>query len=337
MPNDAPKSLGEEGGLPRRTSLRLSLRAATPPQNLLQDQIAAVWERLLCRRHVGIDEEFESLGGGSALRQQMFEELEWLTGERLPQSEPSSGLTIWRASDALVDRLPDEEIIQIQAGDPGVRPLAFLHGDLCGGWYYLRELGRALGAQRPVFAVRQHGMRGEQVPLSIKTMAADHVPRLLRLWPGTAIHLGGFCNGAIVALEVAQQLSRLGHMPMSLLLVEPPLRLTPDVMKIPRLPALSSELRRLPAIRDVWAFMEYRIAINTYLYPTEYDGLAAAIMARDGKLGNVDARTAFRNMAPQGTIMTTPGTHLAVLGRNVRAAGLLLRDYMRQADERNQR
>jgi len=89
-------------------------------------------------------------------------------------------------------------------------PFFFLHGDLTGGGYYCRELVRHLADDRPFYVVGPHGVGDQAMPWSIEAMARENIAAIRAIHRSGPIVLGGFCNGGIVAYEMARQLERAG-------------------------------------------------------------------------------------------------------------------------------
>ena len=90
------------------------------------------------------------------------------------------------------------------------QPFIFLHGNYFGG-DYCRDLADLLGPDQPVIAVHPHGTTGGILPGSIREMAADRIAGLKRAGFKGPWILGGYCNGAFVALEMARQLEAAGE------------------------------------------------------------------------------------------------------------------------------
>jgi len=191
-------------------------------QSELELQIAKIWEELLDIRPIGVRQNFFELGGDSLLALEMIALLETLCGIRLPETGFLLADSVETLAGAVL-RAMREEIrspivaIQPQGAQP---PLFFLHGQWRGGGLYCRELARRLGDNQPFFAIVPHGLDGRPVPRTIEAMAADRVQHLLRAHPEGPIRLGGYCNGALIAFEMARQLQDLGREVDLLVIVE---------------------------------------------------------------------------------------------------------------------
>ena len=299
------------------------------PRDILQDQLAYIWERLLGVTNVGIYDTLDDLGGTPEHVDRMFGEVESECGERLRPEDFEGGVTVRALSDALVARVPRTRFLQIQPGTFGATPLFFLHGDLGGSGYYVRNIARGLGADRPVYVLQQHGIHGEETPTSVETMAAEHIETLRELLPEGPFYLGGHCNGATIALEMALQLAAAGRSPRSLLVVEPMLVEIPAT-NVELVPRLSPEARQTPRMRRAWLFSQYVTVIARYRSPQRYDGRMAVFWATGAHQGtsNEGAESKVKNMAPQAEMFSCPGNHVTALGRHGSALASLMKEYL---------
>ncbi|HEY7543870.1 MAG TPA: thioesterase domain-containing protein, partial [Blastocatellia bacterium] len=105
---------------------------------------------------------------------------------------------------------PQSAIVEIQKGD-SKRPFFFLHGDYNGGGFYCLNLARGLRADQSFYAVQPHGLDGEPIPASIEAMARSRLQALRAFQPLGPYLLGGYCNGGLVAFEMARQLESQGE------------------------------------------------------------------------------------------------------------------------------
>jgi thioesterase domain-containing protein len=304
-----------------------------PPQDVLHDQLAAVWERLLvpdgraARRDdpIGIDDDFFALGGTPGTGAQMLAEVESLTGERIAWSEVAAP-TIRGLADLLVARAPRAAVQTVQAGDRAVVPLFYLHGDLGGAGYYVRELARGLDARQPLHVLPPHGMHGDEIPPSAEAMADDMIRRLRAVHSTGPFHLGGYCTSATVAFEMARRLSAESSGLRRLFLIDPPIAPEPSAPRRP-MPRLTPAQRCAPRIRGAWLFGEYAWLLQSYR-PRPYAGEIAVLLARDGASNRAPVVDMWRALAPRATIATVAGTHRTAPGRHVRELARALRTHI---------
>jgi len=99
-------------------------------------------------------------------------------------------------------------------------PFVFLHGDFMGGGFYSRALAHWLGPDQPVLIVHLHGLVEASVPPTIEAMAADRIHSLRAMRPHGPYVLGGHCNDAFVAFEMARQLRAAGEAVPLVILIE---------------------------------------------------------------------------------------------------------------------
>jgi oxalate---CoA ligase len=97
----------------------------------------------------------------------------------------------------------------VQLGTKTV-PLFFLDGDLERGGVYMRRLARMLDPERTVYSLPPHGTNGIAWHDTIETMASHYADVLQATFPDGPYLLGGYCNGGIVAFEIARALRTRG-------------------------------------------------------------------------------------------------------------------------------
>ena len=205
-------------GMAAKLGLAEPVRPATIDSNMplpseLEMQLVRIWEELLDTRPVDVRDDFFELGGDSALAVDMLLRLETACGIRLPVSSLLPAATIENLASALLKAQREEirsPIVAIQT--QGTRPPFFFHhGQWRGGGLYCSDLAQLLGNDQPFYAIVPHGLDGKPAPPTIQAMAIDRVRDLLKAYPDGPIRLGGYCNGALVAFEMARQLQKLGR------------------------------------------------------------------------------------------------------------------------------
>jgi thioesterase domain-containing protein len=72
-------------------------------------------------------------------------------------------------------------------------------------------LARAIGNEQPFYALTPFGLHGERVPETIEAMAAAYLEAMRQVQPKGPYLLGGFCNGGVIAFEMARQLENQGE------------------------------------------------------------------------------------------------------------------------------
>jgi len=113
-----------------------------------------------------------------------------------------------------------EGMVAIQAGGAR-RPFFYLHGDWRGNTFYCYPLAQALGADQPFYGLAPYTFEGLRIPPPLETIAKVHLESLRSIQPEGPYLLGGWCNGALLAYEVARQLHAQGQTVDLLVLVVP--------------------------------------------------------------------------------------------------------------------
>jgi thioesterase domain-containing protein len=197
----------------------------------IQHQLVQIWEELLDVRPIGIRDNFFSLGGYSLLAARMVARVEKVCGKKLPLATLYAGATIEYLTDVLLkegetgtakesDSLA--RVVVVQAGG-SKRPFFFLHGDWYGGGFYCLNLARSLDPDQPFYMLEPYEFDRRGTPPAFEEMAAAHVEALRAFQPEGPYLLGGFCNGGLVAYEMARQLHAQGQMVDLLVLIDPAL------------------------------------------------------------------------------------------------------------------
>ncbi|HEX2188169.1 MAG TPA: amino acid adenylation domain-containing protein [Longimicrobiaceae bacterium] len=180
------------------------------PRDMLEDQVAAIWEELLGVQPVGIRDDFFELGGHSLLAVRMMSRVEERFGRAVPLAALFAGATVADLAAALRREWPegDAEPVVTLNGDGARPPLFFLHGDVSGGGLYGLTLARCLGADQPLHLLPPlHPDPGETGP-GVREMARRQLETIRGVQPRGPYRLGGYCNGGLVAYEAARLLRR---------------------------------------------------------------------------------------------------------------------------------
>jgi len=188
-------------------------------------EIVRVFGEVLKVRDVRADDDFFDLGGDSlgAVTVMAFVE------ENFGVSVPVSAI-LDAATPRLLARFVTEFgikefsscVIRVQDTGPGLS-LFIVHG-LAGDVIYARQIAKILGPTRPTYGLRAVGLRAGETPISdISEIASRYVSEMRGVQPKGPYLLHGYCGGAFVAYEIAQQLRRAGESVSGLVIVDPPL------------------------------------------------------------------------------------------------------------------
>src|SRR6195256_2406888 len=183
------------------------------PRDNVELQLVKLWEAVLDKQPVGIEDDFFELGGTSLLAARLFARIEEDFKLRIPLVTLVQAPTIKKL--AQVIHLPGSpaawhSLVTIQPG--GVRPPLFcIHGE-SGHLLMYRSLAQYLGPDQPIYGLQPQGLDGKQAPLTrIEDMAARYIKEMQVIQPEGPYFLAGYCMGGTIAFEMAQQLSGQGQ------------------------------------------------------------------------------------------------------------------------------
>ena len=196
---------------------------AASPGDAFELRLARIWEELLGVRPVGAEDNFFELGGDSIVTVELFLRIEKTFGKNLPVATLLQNPTLRQLADVLRREewaAPWSSLVAIQPH--GSRPPFFyVHGQ--GGNIVMHHtLAPHLEPDQPFYGLQSRGLDGKEPPLTrIEEMAAHYVEEVRSVQPEGPYYIGGFCSGALVALEMAQQLRRQGQEVPLLALIDP--------------------------------------------------------------------------------------------------------------------
>lgn len=196
-------------------------RAYAPPQNSVHQHLIEIWEEVLNRRPIGIRDDFFELGGHSLLAARVIALTTERLGHRLPFAEFFANPTIEAHTRSLFNsqvaiRQTPYAVINPEGKQT---PVFFFHGDFVGGGFFCKTLASSIGSDRPFYALHPHGLQGDEVPLTIERMASDRLKQIREIQPKGPYHIGGYCNGALIAFHTARLLRESGEQVATLLML----------------------------------------------------------------------------------------------------------------------
>jgi thioesterase domain-containing protein/acyl carrier protein len=197
------KALPEPAGIVMERSNELR-----PPKDPVELTITRSWSEALKVSSVRMDDNFFDLGGHSLLALNLASAIEKKLGIVLPVTElfahptPASLATFVNQGG---QALPETGVVPIQAGGDRT-PIFCVFGDVA-------FLTRHLGADQPLYwFYSRHRTTREKLPprSSIVKIASYFLNQLRQSRPDGPYVLTGFCVGAAIAYEMAQQLRAAG-------------------------------------------------------------------------------------------------------------------------------
>lgn len=183
------------------------------PRNELELKLTRTWEEVLAVQPIGVYDNFFDLGGHSLLAVRLCDRLAKATGHAVPLLRLFQAPTIAQLASVLRD----------QEGAPRWTALVSMRG---GGTmpplFIVPPAGRTISAfahwtrhfdpEQPVYGLQPLGFDKHETPHdSVANMAAYYLADIRKRYPIGPYVLAGICFGAIVALEMAQQLHNQGE------------------------------------------------------------------------------------------------------------------------------
>lgn len=200
----------------------VNLEPPAAPREIGERILARLWSEVLQLQQPGLDDDFFLAGGDSLKATELLMLVEQELGIAItPEAfarRPRLGALFERLEAA--SSIGDSALVEIQPGSS--RPFFFLHGDYNGGGFHCPRLASLIGGKRPFYTFRPDGLPGQPLPSSIEAMAMRYLALLLAVQPRGPFALGGYCNGGLVAFEMACRLAQTGATIEPLILVSPP-------------------------------------------------------------------------------------------------------------------
>ncbi|HEX3750326.1 MAG TPA: amino acid adenylation domain-containing protein [Streptosporangiaceae bacterium] len=236
------------------------------PRLPIHEQLLKIWEELLDTRPIGITDNFFDIGGHSLLAAQLVDRIDQRYGTKLTLSALFGRPTIEQLAEELQaagqpgrGRVPKVKLHLVQRG--GTRtPFFFLHGDWTGGAFYCYTLAQACGDDQPFYALEPYVFSDQGPVPAMEEIAAAHLDAIRAVQPQGPYRLGGFCNGGLLAYEMARQLEQRGEEVEFLGLVNPSDPFQPGLRQ--QVSDRLSRILRLPSAKQMTGYLRTRQALR---------------------------------------------------------------------------
>ncbi|WP_234737002.1 non-ribosomal peptide synthetase [Tellurirhabdus bombi] len=208
-----PNGKVDRNALPKPTSGNQSnsLEKAVPLTEM-EKLVKAIWVEELGKDGIDIQDDFFELGGHSMIAVQVMARLEKATKKRLPLSTLFEYSTIQKLASLLSveeQKTQYKSLVPIKPSGSKT-PIYLVHGN---GLNVLTFYGLAnqMEADQPVYGLQAKGLDGTDEPLeTIEAIAAFYNSEIIRQNPAGPYALAGYSFGGYVAMEMAQQLKKMG-------------------------------------------------------------------------------------------------------------------------------
>ncbi|MGH2510094.1 MAG: thioesterase domain-containing protein, partial [Ktedonobacteraceae bacterium] len=246
-------------------------------------QLLQIWQDLLNVENIGIQDNFFHLGGHSLLAARLINRIEQVFHKKLLLTTLFARPTIEQLATAILQDeattptvlAPAESstrapVVTVQT-NPARRPFFYLHGNWDGPSFYCFTLARNLGSEQPFYVLEPYKFADLPIAPTCEVIATAHIAAMRTIQPTGPYLLGGFCNGGVIAFEMAQQLHAQGEMVDLLALIEP--GVAPFSLRFSRrLIQTFGHLLRLPLDQQLDAFLRMRHLIR-FLFPKNWGQL----------------------------------------------------------------
>lgn len=204
-----------------QTDVSHTSREFIAPRDMLEFQLAQVWEELLQVRPIGVrDDFFTHLGGHSLLTIRLLSRIQERFGANVPLFQLYQNSTIESQVKFLkMQNMAFEEQETAPLNTPlvaiqphGTNPPFFCIHPLDGNVTCYIDLAAQLHPDQPFYGVQSPMLYQEQTTLtSIEEMAACYIKAIRTVQETGPYHLGGWSLGGLLAFEVARQFQDQGE------------------------------------------------------------------------------------------------------------------------------
>jgi len=183
------------------------------PRNPIETRLTEIWGNVLGITPISVTDNFFDLGATSITAARVFARIERELGAALPMSPLFQAPTIERLA-ALIGQGKGEHrylsLVPVQPNGDKI-PIFCVHGG-AGTILHFQPLSKHLGESQPFYGLQMQGLYGDAPPhLHVEAMATHYLSEIRSVQPRGPYIIAGYCFGAIVAFEIAQQLDRGGE------------------------------------------------------------------------------------------------------------------------------
>jgi thioesterase domain-containing protein len=324
--------------------------------------LTAIWQRVLQRPCIGVEDNFFDLGGDSLLALRVFNEIMQTRGRELSPLMIYQAPTI-RALAMLLEEPCTQSASPLALLKAGTEmPPVFFAQGLSANFH---ELARQTRTNHPIYGIRAKLPRQADQPFHrIEDMARHNVEAIKTIQPKGPYALIGYCFGGLVALEMSRCLLAEGENVALLALLDsyphgrylsPAQRLQlmlqrtkSRLYRIKQMPfggALSYCVRGLHrTLQSVgvqsplttYAHSDLRIEDHNYLAvkqyrPQFYPGKIKFVRAEVVSFLPSDPMAIWGNLVAELEVETVPGDHLEIIDKDYQNLSSLLSRYIEQA------
>ena len=184
------------------------------PRNSLETALLKIWQELLGIDSIGVKDNFFAAGGHSFLAVRMVSEIQKATGKVVPLAALFKAATIETLANLIAaeSSSPEQIVMAIQPEGSQLPFFAIVTPGMNALGYV--ALARHLGDDQPLYRVQGPGARLRGRPYSaaeFERMADEYIKAMKTIQPRGPYYLGGMCEGARIAFDMARLLEARGE------------------------------------------------------------------------------------------------------------------------------
>jgi amino acid adenylation domain-containing protein len=200
------------------------------PRNDFETQMQTIWQDVLGVSSLGVQDDFFAAGGHSLLAVRLVSQIEVKTGKRLELAALLQGRTIEAVARLLVDDTPAQSAVGIDPIQTTGSRTPFFAG---GSSPKYVDIAHEVGTDQPFYRLDLYGLQSHRLAQGmtpfrrIEEYASYFLGEIRKIQPEGPYNIGGGCEGAYVAFEMALQLQRQSERAERVVMwIPPPLRAT---------------------------------------------------------------------------------------------------------------
>jgi acetoacetyl-CoA synthetase len=179
---------------------------------LAVELLVPIWQRVLKRSSVSVEEDFFEVGGNPLLARELFAEISRIYGQEVSPLMICQASTILALA-ALLERptpLQLSPLVLLKRGSE--KPPVFITHGIGGSMVDFFQMARQVQTPHPIYGLQAKGLDGMGEPLrSVEDMAEFNLDAISQVQTQGPYYFVGYSLGGLVMLEMAQRLREEGE------------------------------------------------------------------------------------------------------------------------------
>ena len=211
-----PNGKVDRKALPKPDFQSTASTAAVQPRDEVEEKLQKIWQGILQTGPMGITDNFFDLGGHSLMAVRLVNEIKKTTGIEIPLTELFQGATIEHLAKLVRGTASVKRAVanQIQAGGDGTPFFAAVLAGINALGYV--PLAKHLGPEQPFYTLQRPGPGPQALGrpytrAEYEEVAGEYVRSMREVQRQGPYQIGGTCEGARIAFEMARILESQGQ------------------------------------------------------------------------------------------------------------------------------